>query len=441
MGYGQSNGHPLLGGMLIDFKYSPPKITKQDNKTNFYVSCASCSDSLGNFLFYTNGIEIRDITRDKMQNGDSINATSNFWQQWKTDGYAAITPMYSIPFPEHSNQYFLFHQAIRYGIAPSGSNSIEFPLMYTLIDMNQNNGLGRVVLKNQMMVSDSAISTAMVKHGNGRDWWLITGVQSDPVQLVYLINESGINGPFKQGYGPPFLRGESLGFSTFSPDGATYIRVSERAGLRVFDFDRCNGQLSNLRVIPFEDGFRSFSALYSADSRFLYLSFYDKMVVMDMQSDDPVLSLDTLCYYDGFATPVPFDTGFLTGQLHEDGKIYYATTNGTLALHVIHHPEMPGLAADVQQHGIKLPLYNAETMCRFPNYRLGKWAGSPCDTMHQKDPHPPGFHDEPYTPQKEPDAHVWRVLSPLRGKGGAEVGWPSMQEMILNGGKAWRRRE
>ncbi|HMX41521.1 MAG TPA: hypothetical protein PKD78_14390, partial [Saprospiraceae bacterium] len=311
-----------------------------------------------------------------MQRGDSINAISDTWKNYKPYGYPGLFPVYTLPFPLHPNQYLLFHQGIRPGITPVGKNSIEFPLMYTQVDMNQNNGNGKVLAKNQMMLNDSAISTVAVKHGNGRDWWLISGVQSDPVQRVYLLNEKGINGPYAQGYGPGFSW-ESPGICIASPNGTTYVRVSERLGLRIFDFNRCTGELSNLRLIPFENGFRSFSAVFSADGRFLYLSNYGILSYMDMQTPDPALTLDTLAFYDGFATPMPFETKFWATQLHSDGKIYYSTLNSTLALHVIHHPELPGLAANLQQHGITLPVYNNGTMCRFPNYRLGRWAGSP----------------------------------------------------------------
>lgn len=426
---------------MLDFRYSPPRITKQNNKINFFTSCGSCSDSLGNLLYYTNGIEIRNTAKNRMQNGDSINAISHFWGQYKIDGYPAFTPMYSVPYPGHPNQYFLFHQGIRFGLSPNGSTSIEFPLMYTLIDMNANNGLGRVMIKNQMMISDSAISTVMVKHGNGRDWWIISGVQSDPVQRVFLMNEAGISGPFKHGYGPIFGEAESFGLSTISPDGHTYVRVTERSGLRIFDFDRCSGQLSNLRIVPYEKSLKVYSAIFSADSRFLYLNYPDVTTAMDMYADDPPATLDTIAYYDGFATPLPVNTTFLGGQLHQDGKIYYTTGGGTLALHVIHHPELPGLAANMQQHGITLPYYNARTMCRFPNYRLGRWAGSPCDTLPFAGPSEENFKHLPYEAQLEPDTITWRVLSPLRGSGQPEQDWPDVQTMMLQRGTLWRRKE
>ena len=434
MGYGSSIVPPL-GGMVVDFRYSPPRITKQNNQINFYVSAGSCSDSSGHLLYYTNGIEIRNALRNRMQDGDSINAISYFWKEWKEDGYPSITPMFSVPFPGHPHQYVLFHQGIRQGTLPSGILSLEFPLMHTLIDMNQNSGQGRVISKNQMMVSDSAISTVVVKHGNGRDWWVISGIHSDPSSLVFLLSDSGLHGPFVEAYGPAFLGGEDAGLSTISPDGRTYVRVTARSGLRLFDFDRCTGRLTNLRIIPYEKSLRVYSALYSADSRFLYLSYPDVTTVMDMWAPDPALTLDTIAYYDGFATPLPFSTGFFTGQLHEDGKIYYATTNSTLALHVIHHPELPGLAANLQQHGITLPVYNDGTMCRFPNYRLGRWAGSPCDTLPFAGPVEERFRHLPYEAQREPDTLHWRVLSPLRGSGLPEPDMPDPQTWLLQKGR------
>ena len=95
----------------------------------------------------------------------------------------------------------------------------------------------------------------------------------------------------------------------------------------------------------------------------------------------------------------------------------------------------------MQQHGITLPFYNAATMCRFPNYRLGRWAGSPCDTLAFAGPVEERFQHQPYEAQREPDTLTWRVLSPLRGKGQQEHDWPDVQTMLLQKGPGWRRKE
>jgi hypothetical protein len=443
IGYGVNSGNPnpKFGTATLNFKYSPPKIIKENLKIDFYVACASCSDSSGKLLFYSNGIRLHNATKNLMQNGDSINAISDIWGQWKQDGYPVPYPMHTIPYPSHPNQYFMFHQPSRL-VFVNGSGMFEEPQLYSRIDMNKNNGVGRVMEKNKFLIDGSTIESSMVKHGNGRDWWLVTGLKTQPIQYVVRIDENGVGTPWDQTYGPPFPDEEYAGATTFSPDGRTYIRHDQRHGLRIFDFDRCSGQLSNLRIIPYENGFFTNTLLFSADGRYVYLCSLYALMVLDMQAPDPALTLDTLAYYDGFATPIPFNTAFWMGQLQEDGKIYYATTNGTLALHVVHHPELPGLAANVQQHGITLPVYNGGTMCRFPNYRLGRWAGSPCDTLPFAGPVEEHFRHQPYEAQREPDALTWRVLSPLRGKGQLEHDWPDAQTwMLQQGPPVWRKKE
>jgi hypothetical protein len=49
-------------------------------------------------------------------------------------------------------------------------------------------------------------------------------------------------------------------------------------------------------------------------------------------------------------------------------------------LHIIEKPDSLGLACNVIQHGIILPMPNA-TVPTPPNYHLGKWVGSACDTL------------------------------------------------------------
>jgi hypothetical protein len=39
------------------------------------------------------------------------------------------------------------------------------------------------------------------------------------------------------------------------------------------------------------------------------------------------------------------------------------------------------LACDVQQHSIQLPVFNEFSIPNNPYYGLGRWVGSPCDTL------------------------------------------------------------
>ncbi len=49
-------------------------------------------------------------------------------------------------------------------------------------------------------------------------------------------------------------------------------------------------------------------------------------------------------------------------------------------MHVINYPDSLGVSCNVSQHSFVLPTYN-NCLPNFPNYDLGKIAGSPCDTI------------------------------------------------------------
>ncbi len=137
------------------------------------------------------------------------------------------------------------------------------------------------------------------------------------------------------------------------------------------------------------------------------------MTVLDLSATNIGGTLDTLAYFDGKASPQePFVTGFFFPNLAPDGKIYYATTNSTLSMHLIHNPDLPGQAADVEQHGLTLPKYNSGTMCLFPNYRLGEWEGSPCDTINDQKPGD-GFTKSDWYPSALTKMEGYTLLPPL----------------------------
>jgi hypothetical protein len=86
--------------------------------------------------------------------------------------------------------------------------------------------------------------------------------------------------------------------------------------------------------------------------------------------------------WDGFYSPSPpFATLFDIAQLAPDGKVYIATGNGTQHLHVIHNPDEPGLACNMEQHGIALPRYFTNSLPNHPNYHLGPVDGTVCDSL------------------------------------------------------------
>jgi hypothetical protein len=424
LGYGNPNSTDTsgsFGGVNFDFNFLPPFAYKVNRNMNLGLFCASCSDSTGSLQFYSNGIRIYNQNNKLMENGDTINP-GTVWNSNQNFGYPQPIGGLSIPNPSSPNQYYLFHLGIII------NNGVQFsPLYYSLIDMNENNGLGIVLKKNIALLEGSIIWPALVKHANGRDWWLLTGLENTNILMKYLITPDGVLGPYEQII--PLTLSEGTSNNLFSTDGSWYLSANADDGLELYSFNRCTGELSNHQFLANVPGYFvcSGSAIFSPDSKKLYVSD-NRSTVIQFDLSDGILSysrMDTVQQYDLFTDPFPpFESKYFFGQLGADDKIYRAAAATTRPMHVVNRPNLPAPLCDLENRGLQLPRYNNFTVCYFPNYRLGVWEGSPCDTIQLQNP-PPGFVKTSYeaflereargTPPKQvppPDALERLRLSP-----------------------------
>lgn len=397
--YGGANPPPAsssYGRAVVDFSKVPAVSYKsQDIKINFDGTSSVCSDSMGALLYYSNGISIRAKNHALMQNGDTLNP-GQLWNASVADGYTNVIPSFSLPFPGHPNQYYYFHCG--WLIDQDSFYIRNNPFYYTIVDMNANGGMGKVVKKNQIILEGDLGCPAACKHGNGRDWWITIHDLSDAEQLTYLLSPDGLTGPFIQQIGPSFspLSPEFASKSIFSPDGRTYVRNDGNNGPRIMDFDRCSGIFSNMRIIPFSNGIYTWSAAISPNNRFLYMSNPRRVFYVDLNSPNLGNSFDTLSLFNGTACPaLPNIANILSMQEAPDGKIYANGVSDNRCMSRIEQPNLPILASDMAWGGFSLPRQNYSTICHFPHYRLGELAGSPCDTLNFQQPGN-GFYRPPY---------------------------------------------
>ncbi len=378
-------------GTLLHFENGYPEFTIENVQHDFGLYCILCSDSTGRLLFHTNGRQIRSRLHNIMEGGDTINP-GPVWADYPTD-YPSITGGVSIPAPGLSNYYYIIHTSASYIF------STPFPILYyTLVDMAQNGGLGKVIVKNQILAQGDIPSPVAIKHGNGRDWWLVVGDMFTQTYFTFLIDPGGIHLFHQQSIAPASLT--DYGYAQASPDGTIFVSNDDSTGLWVFDFDRCNGLLSHPRVLPYQPPvFWTATNAFSPDGRFFYAGTHLVVYQLDMQTiDSTYITFDTIARYDYGASPVPpVYTRFLLPELAADNKIYYTTFNYSKAFHVINRPNLPLLANDITQQGLALPRQNSETRCYFPNYRLGRWLDSPCDTIGFASPPGSGFKDVPWS--------------------------------------------
>ncbi|CAN5382678.1 hypothetical protein BH11BAC2_BH11BAC2_23820 [soil metagenome] len=366
-------------------------------------TCASICDSAGNLLFYCgtpnvpmwlapNNVDILGYIINKnhqiMDNGDSL--IGELWYQ----------EMIIIPNPGNANQYYVFTAGV---LSPFSG------LFYSIVDLSYNNGLGKVIQKNIQLNSDYACDgITAIKHGNGRDWWLIfrnwtySPIYSNEIK-VYYISTSGISANQPQNIGTQ-MTNQSFIRSKFNSQGNKLYSVPTEGLIETYNFDRCSGILSNPITIAnlfggTFDNYWSF-ALSPDESKIYVTSIYQTanqdssyLIQFDLNATNFLASADTLG-----AFLAPSTAGIL--QLGPDGKIYlsvtwagsdscydylycYGTVNTTNSnISVINFPDSSGAACDFQAFSFYLGGHKAYWgLPNNPNYELAKDSGSVCDTL------------------------------------------------------------
>jgi len=284
-----------------------------------------------------------------------------------------------LPMPGNPAVYLLFHMTIDDQVGLYAEQ-----LYLTTIDMSLEGGLGGVVTKNLPILFDSLNTGRLtaVRHANGRDWWLFCHKIGTNIFYRLLIAPSGVTVDGTQPIGA--IRQADAGQVCFSPDGSKFAYYWGEPGedLDLFSFDRCTGQFYDPIYTPIADYDGGIGVAFSPNSRYVYVSSIFDVYQFDTEAADIVASMVHVAYWDSTYSPFPpFATLFDIAQLAPDGKVYIATGNSTDKLHVIHNPDEPGLACNMEQHGISLPRYFSNSLPNHPNYHLGPVAGSPCDTL------------------------------------------------------------
>lgn len=368
------------GVTMFNFNSDTLNINKQWEGMWMYLSNVSISNSSGDLQFYSNGCKIFNKNNQLMANGSGLSPGDAYLSGLCPDvGVPTAKGVMGLPMPGNPNKYYLFHQSPESGLPGEFSYYLGW-LYYTIIDMEANNGLGIVIEKNQVILQDTLFTDLhAVKHSNGQDWWVVCSKSHRNTFFKVLITANGVDTILTQEIGiNPDMASIGSGQSSFSPDGTKYARMNAKDQVTLFDFDRATGELSNFQQIIADTQAFWTSLSFSPNSRFLYVSTTWKLWQFDMQAPDIQASKTLIDTYDGF-TYLGQPMIFYLMQLAPDCKIYMIGSNGSKFLHVIEHPDRPGLACDFRQHGLELPAINNTSIPNFPNYRLG--TGYPvCDS-------------------------------------------------------------
>ncbi|MDX1913456.1 MAG: hypothetical protein SFV22_18315, partial [Saprospiraceae bacterium] len=183
------------GGSVINFDSSPPNVYYNYRELNMFSSNSSVCNINGILQFYSNGCDVAGIDDTLLENGEDINpgTAHQIKCDQENDGYAGgYQSMLTLPLPEDSNVYYLFHKRVSITFNPVEVKTDR--LFYSRIDMSQNFGRGSVMEKNVSVMSGdiSYGELTAVKHANGKDWWLVTPKRNSNEFYIFRFTKEGI---------------------------------------------------------------------------------------------------------------------------------------------------------------------------------------------------------------------------------------------------------
>ncbi len=326
----------------LDFNRSPPTVLQNGNIFGIDKHPAVLSDNVGNLLLYTNGRSIWGKDHQTLVNGHNV----------FSDILVIKSIPVIIPVPCKNSEYLV--------VLFDGNQSFdEMQLKYAHVDLSVSPG----IVSNKSTINFAEIvkpTTALIRHSNNIDFWLLLPDADELKVHSFLINENGIN--------------ENAVVSTIGSASASCydrIRVSlngfnvallnHNGVLTVADFNPGTGTVSspiNLPVLVDDDptsGINSVS--FSPDASLLYVSTnsvreaWQHLDQYDLTSRNFRTVLSSQIRIDSITIRSKFVYNNLS--IGPDMKIYVAADNAD-HLGLIEFPNQRGTACSYKREGIFL---------------------------------------------------------------------------------------
>jgi hypothetical protein len=405
---------PGYGNMLIGFESGAVKASPASLRMNF-EGAAAAADSFGQLLFYTNGCYVADAQGDTMAGGEGLNPGEMADWSCPTAGYLSPKGAMVLAWPGRSKVYCLLHMGVRYDAA----RKITYgPLYYSVIDLNKNNGQGEVVSKNQVLLDGDLEPFTAVRHGNGRDWWVVVPEYPSNRYHCFLISPAGIAAASVQAIGPA-MSCKRIGSSAFSLNGLRYGR-QQNCRTVVMDFDRCAGIFSGpVEITTPSYTFGGGGIGFSPDGSRVFTTSQLTVLEADMTQLAP--RFDTLIFTYNY-----WQWGTSMGLMQQgpDHNLYISNMGREKYISRVTFGQADGSDAQFEFKALPLPRFSVRTAPNDPNYRLGDLHASPCDTL--------GIN-----PTAEAAAQGWQRVALAPNPARAEV-FLSDHSESLSQARSWR---
>ena len=308
-------------GNNAGIKFSNGSASADDKgKINTKEGVSSIADPNGNLLFYTDGRKIYD------KNGAELASL-------KPDVLAgsSVSTQSAVIVPQPSCQGC---QSLYYVFTTTDINGSK-QLSYSVVDIRQNKGLGKVIEKN-VILDDEPSTEQVISHFVKKDstYWVIShDFGSDTIRLRRVTkNGVSISKVFATGTKLDSLfKGE--GYLKVSQDG-TKIAVAIPGGLKnlveIYDFKDSTGEISNKRIIDLGPAPpKLYGVEFSPDSKTLFATLqadtvkkkdsFSSLLRFDLTDKDSTVIAKSKVLIDSSRKDI-----YGSVQLGPDGRIYLA---------------------------------------------------------------------------------------------------------------------
>ncbi|HMU04891.1 MAG TPA: hypothetical protein PJ990_14760, partial [Saprospiraceae bacterium] len=302
--YGSVQGLENWGSTNFDFNYEPVRIYHDEVRGwDFHGANTSICDKDGNLLAYSNGQVL--IHTSNVAIADTINYGSDIPNpdlgciEWENNNYGDENV--ALPSGNLGSQNVI--------ILPVGDEfyaiyntydycaEVTYKISYTKFIIDNLNPQGKVLEKDILVLRDTLLGDfTAIRHGNGRDWWIVTFSDRFDMMFTFLVDENGVY--YKNIYQTGLKTNVgSSGQITISPDGqfltfytGSMLFSPTGGGIAIADFDRCDGSISNLRSKILSQPTLGFGTAFSSDSRYLYACNGEQIYQYDMKATNTLQS-------------------------------------------------------------------------------------------------------------------------------------------------------
>jgi gliding motility-associated-like protein len=305
-----SEGKNWIFGNNALLSFSSPPVAQTINAP-FPAGTSVISDPLGNLLFYTNGNTIFDKNGDIMSNGSDLAGLPS----QKSNSLI-------IPKPGSNAIYFVFTLYPKLG------------LYYSIVNMENNEGMGEVIQKNTLLNSYTVDMTGFVSNGNDKAW-IVSPISTGNVFYAYQL-VTGVALPIISETGPLISKIRQL---KFSPDG-TRVVISDGNQVHIYSFNIYSGKVTYVNSLDVSD---ANGIEFSKNGLKLFISTESRgeLYYVDLPNQNTIGALNKFYEWPSGSKPKLGDL-----QLAPDGNIYIAKKGESCLVRIDKVNQIPELKDD-----------------------------------------------------------------------------------------------